>query len=247
MSAEPPVGSFPHILSKALGEFGLDLSQSQAALLVRHFELLIAANQSLNLTAITDPAEAAVKHYCDSLATLRIMDNLPQTGQAVDVGSGAGFPGIPLAIVIPWWHWTLIEAKRKKADFLKDAAHELGLKNVEVVCGRSETLAARPPMRDRFDLAIGRAIAPIGAVAETLLPLVKPGGIAVAMKGPSDSAISPSAEEALSRLGAGRPKIVEYELPRGMGSRALIVFPKTGPTPDGFPRRPGMAAKRPLF
>jgi 16S rRNA (guanine527-N7)-methyltransferase len=239
--------SFSDILRQILPEFGLTLDEGQAALFVRHFDFLIAANKSLNLTAITDPVEAAVKHYCDSLAVLRVFDGLPPKGEAVDVGSGAGFPGIPLAIALPDWSWTLIEAKRKKADFLKEAAAIPALRNVEVVSGRSETLAGKAPMRDHFDFAVGRAIAPIGAVAETLLPLVRPGGIAVAMKGPADSEVSSSANEALRRLGAEAPQILEYDLPRGMGKRALVVIPKSIPTPEGFPRRPGMAAKRPLF
>ncbi len=239
--------SFSNQLRDSLSDFGVRLAEEQTILLARHFDFLIAANKNLNLTAITDPAEAAVKHYCDSLAALKIFENLPSSGEAVDVGSGAGFPGIPLAIALPEWNWTLIEAKRKKADFLEGAVRELELKNVEVVSGRSETIASQPPMRDHFDLAIGRAIAPIGAVAETLLPLVRPGGIAVAMKGPSDSDVSSSADEALARLGAGPPEVREYDLPRGIGKRAMIVIPKVAPTPDGFPRRPGMASKRPLF
>jgi len=214
--------------------------------MVQHFALVMEANQRLNLTAIVDPVQAAAKHYCDSLALLPLLDRFERPGRAADVGSGAGFPGIPLALARPDWHWTLIDSKQKKAEFLKQAVAALGLRNAETVLGRSEELAQRAPWRDGFDLAVARAIAPLGTVAEILLPLVRPGGQAAAMKGPT-SALSEEAVAALERLGAGAPNLFDYELPGGLGRRTLVALPKKAPTPEGIPRRPGLAAKRPLF
>lgn len=241
--------SFREILAGALAQSGLCVSTEAIEGMARHFALVLEANETLNLTAIVEPAEAAAKHYCDSLAVTRAMEGFAgRGGEAVDVGAGAGFPGVPLALARPDWRWTLIEARGKKAEFLTRASEALGLANVRVCPGRSEDLARRPDFRDRFDLAVGRALAPLGAVAELLLPLVRPGGLAVAMKGPSESAPSAAPPAAvLDRLGAAGPEWIECELPGGFGKRALAVFRKIALTPPEFPRRPGMAEKRPLF
>ncbi|MCX7016022.1 MAG: 16S rRNA (guanine(527)-N(7))-methyltransferase RsmG [Candidatus Sumerlaeota bacterium] len=238
--------AFADLLNQFLTAFGVSLPEERVDALARHFALVLEANARLNLTAIVDPRDAALKHYCDSLALLRVMDDWPAPGQAADVGSGAGFPGIPLAIARPQWRWALIESKRKKAEFLQDAVGRLRLDNVEIALGRSEELARRPPWRDGFDLVVGRAIAPLGAVAELLLPLARPGGLAVAMKG-AEQSLSPEAGEALARLGGGAPSLQAHELPGGAGRRTLALLPKIAPTPPDFPRRPGMAGKRPLF
>ncbi|OPZ16477.1 MAG: Ribosomal RNA small subunit methyltransferase G [candidate division BRC1 bacterium ADurb.BinA364] len=239
-------GAFAAVLREALAAARLALRPEAEASLAQHFALVLEANRRLNLTAIVEPREAAAKHCADSLAALLALDEAGGEGRAIDVGSGAGYPGIPLAVARPGWHWTVLDSKEKKARFLEFAIAELGLRNTRAQAGRAETLAQAAPWRDSFDAAIGRAIAPLGAVAEILLPFVRPGGTAIAMKGPSER-IDAGAREALRRLGGGEPRSIEYALPFELGRRSLIVIPKIAPTPKGFPRRPGMAAKHPLF
>lgn len=237
---------FQEVLRGSAARFGVELNGESLAIMARHYDLVVRANRALNLTAIVDPAQAAAKHYCDSLAILRIMDARAKPGRAADVGSGAGFPGFPLAAARPKWRFTIIEAKRKKCDFLAEAARALGLNNVEIVAGRSEIVGAQDAHREAYDLVAGRAIASLATVAETLLPLAKPGGFAVAMKTPPQY-LGAEALSALRRLGAGQPRLENYQLPDEMGDRVLVVIPKIAPGPREFPRRPGMAAKRPLF
>jgi len=234
---------FLSVLRTAITEMDLNISELAIQSMARHYRLMVEVNQELNLTAITSPREAAIKHYADSLALLKI---LPPSGKAIDVGSGAGFPGLPLAIANSQWEWTLVESRQKKAEFIEDAAQQLNLTSVKVSSLRSEELGLDPAARDQFDLAVGRAVASLGAIVELLAPFVRTGGMVVAMKGPEEDA-STNNTEALQRLGLGSPECIEYDLPFDAGRRKLMIFRKVAATPPEFPRRPGRAAKRPLF
>jgi len=238
--------SFADALRGAVEAMGVDVSREALAGMAAHYGLMLRVNEEYNLTTIIDPLEAAVKHYADSLAVLRVLDGMQVAGRAIDIGSGAGFPGVPLALARPQWKWVLVEARQKKAAFLNLAVEELRLENVAVVADRSEAMAHQPEWRDRFSLATGRAVAALGAIVELLAPFVASGGRIVAMKGPKEPVVSPH-EAVLAKLGCGMPRSLEYELPEGMGRRSLIVLEKVAPTPSSLPRRPGMAAKRPLF
>jgi 16S rRNA (guanine527-N7)-methyltransferase len=182
------------------------------------------------LTSLRDPEEARRELLDDSLAALELVRSVP--GSIVDVGSGGGAPGIPLAAALPDRDVTLLEAQRRKAEFLERAAAEFP--NVRVVWGRAEEQPT-----DRFGVAVAKALAPPVVAAEWCLPLVAPGGAAVLFTGEPGGDLSRVAEA----LNAAAPE--EYPVPDAR-SRRLLVFHKLGPTPPGFPRRPGMAKKRPL-
>lgn len=233
-------------LKLALEQLRLVVPEEAVTSMASHYLLMLDANAEFNLTTILDPREAAVKHYADSLALLPVLDRLEAPGNAIDVGSGAGFPGMPLAMARPQWQWVLAESVQKKAKFLSMAVERLNLENVIVVAERSELLARQRTWRDRFLMGTARAVAPMGAVAELLSPFVKAGGIIIGMKGPKEPLPQPS-EDALRKLACDAPEVVEYDLTYGMGERCLVILKKTQSTSDLLPRRPGMAAKRPLF
>jgi 16S rRNA (guanine527-N7)-methyltransferase len=197
---------------------------------------LIAWNQKFNLTSITDPEAIRLKHFADSLLLLQI---IKLTGQSVvDVGAGAGFPGLPLKIACPEIKLTLIEATRKKAGFLNHMIRALGLKETAAVWGRAEEFAAAH--RESFDLALARAVADLTLLAEYCLPLVRVGGVFVAYKQVAVEAEIAAAGAALKRLGGRVREIRKFPL------RSLVVIDKVGPTPAGYPRPAGIAKKKPL-
>jgi 16S rRNA (guanine527-N7)-methyltransferase len=235
------------IVAAGAARFGLQIAPEQLAHLARYVDLLLARNQQLNLTRIVDPAEVERRHLLDSLTcALPVLDAL-QAGtvsRCIDIGSGGGLPGLPLAIVFPMLHVTLLESAGKKAAFLREVAAELRLTNVSVIAARAEDAARAVDTRDTFDLAVARALAPLDVALELCLPFVKPGGLLVLPRG-SDlegqwSAGLGAADDLVARLREPIP-LDDPELPPG---RSLVVAEKLGPTPTRFPRRPGMAAKR---
>ncbi|MDD5382331.1 MAG: 16S rRNA (guanine(527)-N(7))-methyltransferase RsmG [Candidatus Margulisbacteria bacterium] len=197
---------------------------------------LIAWNQKFNLTSITDPEEIRKKHFADSLLLLRTVQLTNQS--VIDVGAGAGFPGIPLKIACPGIKLTLLEATRKKAEFLKHVIDVLGLKDAEAVWERAEDYAKEK--REAFDLAVARAVAGLNTLCEYCLPLVKVGGYFVAYKEEKVETEVSAAARAIELLGGKLKEIIKY--PR----RSLVLIEKVKPTLPEHPRRAGMAKKRPL-
>jgi len=203
---------------------------------------LLAWNQKFNLTSITDPGEIRLKHFEDSLALLQILKLTDES--VVDIGAGAGFPGIPLKIVCPDIKLTLVEATRKKAEFLKHLVAKLTLKEVAVLWGRAEEIAKNK--REAFDLAVSRAVAKLNILSEYCLPFVKIGGQFIAYKEEKVGAEAASAQKAIERLGGKIKAIIKVKLPNSDLTRSLVLIEKIAPTPPAFPRRPGMAKKNPL-
>lgn len=201
--------------------------------------LVLEANERLNLTRIVDESAFLEKHVLDSLLGL---EGAPDEGSWVDVGAGGGFPGLAIAIARPKIQVLLVEAIQKKAAFLADAARTLDLANVTVAAERAEEAAKT--RRDSFDRASARAVGTVALCLEYTLPFVKPGGEAVLYRGPSEDGEGTGAAAA-KLLGGGEPRVLERALPSGE-RRRLVLVPKIGPTPPGFPRRTGVAAKRPL-
>lgn len=225
------------------------LTGRQLDLFVRYGELLLQWNERLNLTAITEPEEIVTKHFMDSLSVLVALDPLAGDGSltVIDVGTGGGFPGIPLKIARPQWRVTLLEATRKKTDFLEMAVGDLGLEGVTVLWGRAEEVAHLPDHRERYDAAVARAVAELAALAELCLPFVRVGGRFVAQKGARVTDEVDRARRALEVLGGHLLAIERPAIPGLEGEeRALVVVEKAAPTPDRYPRRSGMPAKRPL-
>lgn len=202
-------------------------------------------NQRFNLTAIEDDAAIIDKHFLDSLSCVRAL-HPGLMGPAIDVGSGAGFPGLVLKIAFPDRPFVLLDATEKRIRFLERVIAGLGLVGVKAVHARAEEAAQRPEFRERFDVVLARAVAPLRVLAEFTLPFARPGGQVIAQKGPEVAAELAAAAPALHLLGGGIPTIDVFPLPATDLRRSLISIPKERPTPPAYPRRPGSAKKRPL-
>ncbi|MBX7246696.1 MAG: 16S rRNA (guanine(527)-N(7))-methyltransferase RsmG [Candidatus Sumerlaeaceae bacterium] len=212
----------------------------------RLVELLLEANQQVNLTAITDPAAVAIQHIADSLTALDAEPALGTAGRAADIGSGAGFPLLPLAIVTPAIHWTAIESIAKKCRFIESTARALGLGNVETHSLRAED-AGRSELRETFDLATARAVGPISSLCEVGLPLLKIGGILLLYKTHRAEPELAAASTAIERLGGTMEPSHSYSLPGDAQKRAIFRIRKSSPTPKTYPRRAGVPFKKPLL
>jgi len=237
-----PTAPWERALVEGARELGLPLPAALLPPLRRYLELLGEWNQRLNLTAITDPQQVAIKHFLDSLTVLLVVELTPQV-RAVDVGAGAGFPGVPLALATGAGV-DLLEAAAKRCRFLALLQRELGAAG-QVICARAEQLG-RGEGRERYPLALARALAPLPSLLEYCLPLVAVGGRLVAMKGPEAEAELAQAGPALEALGGQLEQVRRLELPRGSGGRALVVVEKLLPTPARYPRSAVAIAKRPL-
>lgn len=209
---------------------------------------LVDWNERFNLTAITDWEGILVRHFLDSLSCLKALPrkSLAAGARVIDVGTGAGFPGLPLKLICPEMQLTLLEATGKKVTYLEHVVRALGLKGVKIVHGRAEELGHDPAHRERYDWALARAVAEMPVLAEYLLPLVRVGGAILAQKGEGAAAEVHAAEAAITTLGGRVRQLVPVEL-RGLAeTRHLIVVDKVAATPDNYPRRPGVPKKRPL-
>jgi 16S rRNA (guanine527-N7)-methyltransferase len=238
-------GDFPEAVVKGLQEVGVQVPDGSAGRLYEHFLLVEDWNTRINLTGIVSPVEAAIKHYVDSLSCLRAFTPA-QGASLVDVGSGAGFPGIPLKLVRPDIALTLIESNGKKAGFLREACRELRLEGANVAQTRAEEAGRDTRLRERFDVGVARAVSELRVLAEYVLPLVKVGGAFLAQKGPDLDQETVAAANAIARLGGEVQSVVRFELPYGMGQRCVVVIRKTKATDAKYPRRTGVPAKKPL-
>ncbi len=221
------------------------LTRAQLATLEKYEHILMDWNARFNLTAIRSPEEIRAKHFLDSLTCLIAMRDTP-TERVVDVGTGAGFPGIPLKIACPAMRLTLVESVGKKADFCRHVVEALNLDNVSVVQERAEELGQLSGHRERYDWAIGRAVAIMPVLAEYLLPLVRVGGRILAMKGASGPPEAQSAERAMRLLGGHLRQLIPVALPGVAEERYLVIADKIAATPRQYPRRVGLPAKKPL-
>lgn len=229
-------------LNKVLADQAFPSDDLSLAKLCRYYELLSEWNQHTNLTALTQPSDFIYKHVCDSLYPAKFYDFAAGLS-LVDVGTGAGFPGLPLKIIYPSINLTLVEAAAKKAAFLRHCCNELAVE-ATITCQRAETLG-QDKGRGSYSLAITRAVAPLAVVCEYCLPLLSLGGSCLAMKGPAGPAEAAAAAQACNKLGGRVRQIHLYRLPSG-DERSLIVVDKIGATPAAYPRRPGIPAKKPL-
>jgi 16S rRNA (guanine527-N7)-methyltransferase len=213
-----------------------------------YYRELTSWNQRFNLTAITDREGVLVRHFLDSLSCLKVLPwvDLAAGARVIDVGTGAGFPGLPLKIICPGMRLTLLEATRKKVTYLEYVAQVLGLRDVEVIHGRAEELGHNLDHREGHDWALARAVGEMATLAEYLLPLVQVGGAMLAQKG-EDAAVEVQASDAaVAALGGRVRQLVPVEL-RGLAeTRYLVVVDKVASTPDKYPRRPGIPKKRPI-
>jgi 16S rRNA (guanine527-N7)-methyltransferase len=225
--------------------FGLSLSARQVTQLTTYERELLEWNEKFNLTAIRDVEGIRAKHFLDSLSCALAWKN--QTPRRlIDIGTGAGFPGIVLKILYPGLKLTLVESVGKKANFCSHLLQTLGLDNVEVLTARAEDVGRDPAHREKYDWAVARAVAALPVLSEYLLPLVKVGGGMLAQKGESGPAEVQAAEKALKLLGGCLRQLVKVELPGVADARYLVVINKFAATPSTYPRKAGIPAKKPL-
>ena len=233
-------------LIEGAAALSIPLDDAQAAQFRRYRDELAEWNRRVNLTAVTDPDEVVAKHFLDSLSVAAALpDGARETGlRLLDVGSGAGFPGIPLKVAFPLWRVSLLEATGKKTAFLEHVIGRLALDGASVLAGRAETMAHDPAHREAYDVVVSRAVAPMAALAELCLPFCRTGGTFVAQKSRDACDEVSLSLRAIETMG-GRlchTREVSYEGGQGL----LVVVEKRSPTPDRYPRRPGIPAKRPL-
>lgn len=231
------------ILTEHADALNLTFTPEQTGNFQTYMELLVEWNEKINLTAITEPKEVAVKHFLDSLTVLSAVDIKPGT-KVIDVGTGAGFPGIPLKIMCPDMKLTLLDSLNKRLIFLKEVCTALKIE-ASLVHARAEEGGRQKQLRENFDFATARAVAPLNLLCEYCLPFLKVGGTFVAMKGPNCTDEVKSAKKAISLLGCELIEQKELVLPDNSG-RTLILIKKCKTTPDIYPRHGSKISKNPL-
>ncbi len=230
----------------ALSLVGLKLSQDQLAKLQIFENELLDWNERMNLTAIRDAEGIRTKHFLDSLTVLLAWERQGPPANIIDIGTGAGFPGLVLKLIWPATQVTLVESVHKKADFCRHMVEKLNLQQVTVLSERAETVGQDPDHRQVYDLAVARAVARMPILMEYLLPLIHRNGIAMAMKGESAPAETQAAERAIQLLGGKLHKLIRVELPAVVEERFIVVVNKIARTPEDYPRRVGVPAKNPI-
>lgn len=218
--------------------------QEAPSLLARYGELLAEKNKVMNLTAITDPQDVATLHMLDCAALLNCADFSGKT--LIDVGTGAGFPGLPLKILVPSLEVTLLDSLNKRVDWLNETIGALGLDGVQAVHGRAEEAGREPELRERFDFAAARAVADLRLLCELCLPLVKVGGRFLAMKGTDCERELDAALPAIQILGGRVEDCFDYQIPHTNVTHRVILIEKSAPSPEKYPRRWTKIQKSPL-
>lgn len=232
-------------LSILLKDISLSITDYQLNRIIDYIRLLLEANQTTNLTAITDFNEALIKHIYDSLLIMTLLE-FGSASNLIDVGSGGGLPSIPLAICNPEKKVVSLEATQKKVNFQIAAARQLQLTNLFPIWGRAEEMARQSDHREQYDLVIARAVAPLNILAELTLPFVKINGFAIFYKGKEAENEILKGEFAVNTLGGEITATKSWTLPYNYGSRVLIICQKAQPTPSLYPRKPGVLQKKPL-
>lgn len=241
-------GSTTDILAEHASRLGLNLSPDQLRQFARYTDLLQEGNRRANLTTITDPEQVQVRHYLDSLTAVLAIPQYPDGARVVDIGAGAGFPGVPLKIAFPGIRLTLAESTGKKTMFLSDLVNQLGIADVEVLTVRAEELGRTEGHRGQYDVALARGVASLPALIEYALPLCKGHGHLLAWKGSDGPAEAESAANALKELGGEISGLhsVNHLSPPLPADRWIISVEKVRRTPGRYPRRIGVPAKQPL-
>ncbi len=233
------------LVQDAQALFNIHISGRQVIALITYEKELLEWNQKFNLTAIRDSESIRTKHFLDSFSCVLAWKASPP-GSLIDVGTGAGFPGLPLKILYPNLKLTLVESVGKKAMFCQHMVRVLGLEHVDVIQARAEDLGQNPAHREKYDWSIARAVANLSVLSEYLIPLVKMGGMILAQKGESGPAEAQSAEKAMKLLGGKLKQLIPVNLPGVADDRYLVIVEKVAATPPNYPRKPGIPMKQPL-
>lgn len=229
-----------------LEERGITINEKQLDQFENYFEILVEWNEKMNLTGITERDQVYMKHFYDSVSLAFYVD-MEKVGSLADIGSGAGFPGIPLKICFPHLKLTIVDSLNKRINFLKHVADSIGLDEVELLHGRAEEVARKHGYRDGFDLVTARAVARMAVLNEFCLPFVKVGGQFAAMKGSDPTEEIAEAARSLKELRGSLYKVHSFSLPVEESDRHIVVIDKKGPTPMKYPRKAGTASKTPLI
>lgn len=232
-------------LCERMSAFGITLTDEMQRQFDRYFELLVEWNKVMNLTGITDYDEVNEKHFLDSLAVVRVLD-LSGTDRVIDIGTGAGFPGIPLKIVFPHLHVTLLDSLNKRIRFLGHVAEELQLADVELLHGRAEDFAKKKEYRETYDLCVSRAVANLAILSEYCLPYVKENGYFIPYKSGEIEEELDASKKAVSLLGGKIETVEKFTLPGTDIGRSLVKIRKVKKTSGKFPRKAGLPSKEPL-
>lgn len=235
-------------MNEELAAFHLQLTEEQLKKFYRYFELLEEKNKVMNLTAITEECEVVTKHFVDSLSLARVFPELESGREfsVIDVGTGAGFPGIPLKIVYPNLQVTLLDSLKKRVCFLQEVCGQLELEEISAVHGRAEDFGRDKRFREAFDLCVSRAVANLATLSEYCLPFVKIGGLFVSYKSEDVGEEVKGAESAIKQLGGEIKSIQSFKLPKTDMGRSLIVIEKVRKLSGKYPRKAGIPSKEPL-
>jgi 16S rRNA (guanine527-N7)-methyltransferase len=220
---------------------GLSFDPGDVEQIGRYLAMLVETNKQFNLTAVDDPGKVWMRHALDALTLVPLLAELPEEAHVIDVGSGGGVPGVPLAICMPQVRFTLLEPTGKKAAFLRSVAETLGLSNVRVLCERAERIGQdKARHREKYDAAVARAVGAMNQLAELMIPLVRQGGVILAIKGAKADEELAAAREAIGLLGARHAQTIDSPTGR------VIILEKASKTPNAYPRRDGEPKRRPL-
>lgn len=233
-------------LAARLRACGIEVGEDVPEKLLQYHELLMDWNTRMDLTAVTEESEMIDRHYVDSLMALTVPGLIPETGALIDVGTGAGFPGMPLAIARPGLRVTLMDAQQKRLTFLQAVIDALGLTNVTLIHARAEDGGRNPALREQFDLAVARAVAPTSVLAEYLLPFVRVGGRALCWKGPALADEWEQGKRAAFLVGGRLGEAVPVSIPGRDWQHAILPMEKISKTARLYPRKSGTPTKKPL-
>lgn len=237
------IEEFSKLISSYGKEISIEFSNIKIEKFYKYMNLLIEWNEKINLTAITEPKEIIIKHFIDSLTVLK---DIKGKNTLVDVGTGAGFPGIPLKIMDEEIKITLLDSLNKRINFLNEVINQLDLKNIETIHSRVEEAGKNKKYRERFDIATARAVANLATLSEYMLPLVKVGGKSICMKGSEVSEELQNSKKAISILGGEIENIDNFQLPKSDMMRNIVIIKKVKNTPNKYPRKPGTPSKEPI-